>query len=270
MNKDSNVIRLDNKHSLRIVIIKNPFKLWHEGHIDDFKSIFHEMIGMKLRGYGVEYPYGVLPVDTTDFFATHLLVCQESKNSNHSNALSSLTPVMGFKSTLLSDCLTHQVKFPALSLVEAGGQQSHIERIKKIMRNCETHNNKLAYTGSWTIEPNFRKNRPLTKILVELFQAMYVHYHQEENISEVITGGTVRFKADLLLGNLGHDPISLNEKTLPPIEVQHLFGEKVQVLHLKSFSQAAQSVANRYFADWNSRIELSENLVQKVSTIKRA
>ncbi|MGZ5279528.1 MAG: hypothetical protein ACXWC9_06280, partial [Pseudobdellovibrionaceae bacterium] len=104
----SNIIRSQN---LRFVVLKSPFQIWTQLENDTFKDLFHDMVRLKLQGYGLEYPRGVLPVDTSDFIATHLLVCKEEG--------SRLRPIMGFKTTSFADCEHHQIAFPALGLVQA-------------------------------------------------------------------------------------------------------------------------------------------------------
>jgi len=242
----SNIIRSQN---LRFVVLKSPFQIWTQFENDSFKDLFHDMVRLKLHGYGLEYPRGVLPVDTSDLIATHLLVCKEEG--------SRLRPIMGFKTTALADCDHHQIAFPALGLVQAAESALHVQAIKNIITRCQHEKKTLSYTGSWTIEPALRKNRPLTKELIQLFRASYVFHHQDQNVDEVITGGTIRFKADVLLGEMGHDPLCLETQTLAPIRVKHLFGEPVAVLHLKSFSESAKMQAAPYRTYWDERIEIS-------------
>jgi hypothetical protein len=236
---------------LRMVVFKNPFSAWVQPQVNVlYRDLFYDMVGMKLRGYGHEYPDGVLPVDSSDFIATHLLICQESKNGK-------LLPITGFKTTLLHDCEHHQISFPGLGLVHAAESPSHVKAMKAIMERCLAEGKSLAYTGSWTIEPILRRDKELSRELVQLFRAIYVFHHQQEKIDEVITGGTIRFKADVLLGNMGHDPLRLEDRVLPPIHVKHLFGEPVSVLHLKAFSDSAITQSAPYKNLWKERIEIS-------------
>lgn len=234
---------------LKIVIMKSPFRLWAKGGDPAFATLFHEMIGLKLRGYGAEYPEGVMPVDTSDFIATHLLVCR-----THGDRL---VPLTGFKSTLLSDCEAHRVAFPALGLVQAAESAPHVSYVRQTMARVQAAGLTLAYTGSWTIEPELRRDRALAQELVALFKAMYVFHHLDEKVDEVFTGGTIRFKADVLLGRLGHDPIVHEGETLPPLRVRHLFDEPVSLLHLKSFTKSARDGVEPYRGIWENRLVIA-------------
>ncbi len=248
---------------LRFVVLKSPFQMWMRADHDSFARLFHEMVGMKLRGYGKEYPAGVLPVDTSDLIATHLLVCDQDEKGE-------LHPITGFKTTSLSDCLHHQIAFPALGLVQAAEAPQHIQAILAVMKAAQASGKSLSYTGSWTIEPNLRTNKQLTGQLIQMFRASYVFYHMDTKIDEVITGGTIRFKADSLLGNMGHDPLLLNGQQLPPIRVKHLFGEPVAVLHLKAFTKEAQEQSEPFQKLWRERIEISADSMSEVQRRLRA
>lgn len=249
-------------NDLRIVVMKNPFGLWSSPEAVPFMELFHGMIGLKLRGYGAEYPEGVLPVDTSDFIATHLLVCHQREGR--------LQPLTGFKSTLSSDCDLHRVSFPALGLVQSAEASPHIEYVKATMERCQAAGSRLAYTGSWTIEPELRKNRELAQILVGLFRATYIFHHLDAGVDEIFTGGTMRFKADVLLGRLGHDPLEIQGEKLPPIHVKHLFGEKVLLLHLRQFCEQAKASVEMYRRLWDERLILDGGLASDRKDSQRA
>lgn len=247
---------------LKIVIVKKPFDLWANVEDRSFPALFHEMIGLKLRGYGAEYPAGVLPVDTSDFIATHLLVCRREGEA--------WIPLTGFKSTLLSDCDAHRVSFPALGLVQSAEAPAHVRYVRETMERCSSEGASLAYTGSWTIEPGLRKDRALAQELVALFKAMYVFHHLDERIDEVFTGGTIRFKADVLLGRMGHDPIIVDGLELPPLRVRHLFDEPVSLLHLRSFSESARSGVEPFRRMWEERVVFAVDSAVGRESAKRA
>jgi hypothetical protein len=93
---------------LRVVVLESPYDTWE---LPQVEKIFSDMIGIKLRGYGRQYPYGVLPVDGADLISTHLLLCDKD----------SLQPIMGIRWTSLNKCRAHYITFPALSLVQQAG-----------------------------------------------------------------------------------------------------------------------------------------------------
>jgi hypothetical protein len=247
---------------LRFVILKDVAQIWSQTDHVVFKELFYNMIQMKLRGYEAEYPAGVLPIDTTDFFGHHLLICEEKNGFFY--------PVSGIKSTFLSESQRRQLNFPALSLVQAAEAPEHIKTMKKILERCEKENTNICYTGSWTTTPAIRKNREYNRTVIRHFYALYVLFHLEQKVDEIITGGTMRFKADHFFNEMGHEIFASEGKKLEPIFVKHLFGEKVQLLHLKKFTNTAIKKAEEFRDKWNQRVEISLNSIADVARFLKA
>lgn len=246
--------------NFKMVILKNPSKIWSQTEDAEFRNLFYKIARLKLRGYEAEYPPGVLPIDTTDFIATHILICDMKPEG--------ASPITGIKSTTLSQSQTHRLNFPALSLVQAAEAQPHIQAMIHLIQQCQKLNKELAYTGSWTINPETRKDRVLTKEVTRMFYAAYVLYHMEYQINEIITGGTMRFKADHFFRSMGHDIFSYKGQPLPPIYVKHLFGEQVQLLHLKAFTEEAKRSAEEFREMWSNRLEIDIQSIIKRHTFK--
>jgi len=157
-----------------------------------------------------------------------------------------------------------------LGLVQVSESPPHILAVKQIIARCQKEEKQLTYTGSWTINPDIRKNRPLTKEINRLFHTIYVLFHVENKIDEIITGGTVRFKADVMVQKMGHAPLSDEQGALPPIAVKHLFDEKVLVTHLRQFSSSALLDAELYRKAWDQRIEISYESISKRTRLRLA
>ena len=241
--------------NLRMVIVKDASKIWSQTEHPGFRDLFYKMIQMKLRGYEAEYPAGVLPIDTTDFIATHVLVCEEKKGN--------LIPLTGTKVTRLVDTLHHQISFPGLSLVHAAESKVHIEAMKRLIDRCIKNRTDLSYAGSWTTLPEARKNPSLNEQIIPLFQSAFINYHLDENIPEIITAGVLRFKVDRFCQKVGYEKMTDQDIELPPMSVKHVFGEEVQLLHLKNFSTLGLEIAMHYKEMWLNRIEFTlETLAQ--------
>ncbi len=161
---------------------------------------FGKMVELKKKGYEHCYPQGVLPVDTTDFLSTHVLLC-EKHGSEH-------VPVMGYKTVTMEKCRSFNQNFPGLSLVQNAKMPDHCEVVQKVMNRCEENKRGLAYLGSWTLDPNFKKRCPSNVNLKEAFMAFYRMLYRHQNVSEVVIGGTLRFKTEKLFAELGHRPLA--------------------------------------------------------------
>ena len=100
------------RRKLKIVVLEAPYDSLKEKHAPD---IFGKIISLKLQGYGPEYPYGTMPVDTNDFIATHLAVCVEDG--------SELKPIMAYKTVQQRKCRAHGVQFPGQYLPKISGAE---------------------------------------------------------------------------------------------------------------------------------------------------
>lgn len=222
----------------------------------DAGKMFNQMLNLKLRGYQAEYPTGVLPIDTTDFISLHHIVCLELKNE--------LRPVTAYKTTPLSRALKHHVLFPALALAQQAQAPEHYKAVEKIIANCQKENKELSYASSWTIDPAFKMDRQIRG----LFETAYVLGHKDYNIDEMLLGGTLRFKTQNVFNRMGHTLIQ-NEKgeTLPTINVKHLFGEQVVIMHGQKPTPYAAECCEPYQDLWNNRIEVSAD--KKDETLMR-
>lgn len=231
----------------RIVTLTYPYEMLSDKAVGAF---FNQILNLKLRGYQAEYPDGVLPIDTTDFIALHHIVCLELKNE--------LRPIMGFKTTPFSRSLRHQVAFPALSLAQQANAPEHYQALQKIIDRCQLEKKELAYASSWTIDPQFRKDQTSAQDLRGLFQALYTFGHKDYQIDEMLLGGTLRFKTDVMFKKMGHNPIvNQAEHDLPAIKVKHLFNEAVIIMHAQNFTPYALQACENFQSLWDNRIEIS-------------
>lgn len=231
----------------RILTLTYPYEMLSDKSVATY---FNQILTMKIRGYQAEYPEGVLPIDTTDFIALHHIVCLELKNE--------LRPIMGFKTTPYSRSLKHRVPFPALSLVNQAKAPEHAKALETIIARCQAEKRELAYASSWTIDPAFRKDKSSSSELKGMFEALYVLGHKDYNVDEMILGGTLRFKTEIMFHKMGHNPlVDANNNELPAIQVNHLFGEPVLVMHAKQFTPYADQCAERFQNMWDQRLEIA-------------
>lgn len=234
------------KDSFQLVILDCPYEKWDHQEV---RTFFTEMVSLKKEGYGSRYVMDVLPVDTSDFIATHVLLCEKQKDGR-------LEPIMGYKSISLEKCRHYNLNFPGLSLVQSAKMPLHTQAIEKIIEQCDANQNGLAYLGSWTVSQKFKKrnlkNRNIN--LKEAFSIFYRLLYKEQNISEVVIGGTLRFRTEKLFYNLGHRPLSLDGVELPSIQVAHLAKEPVLVMHAEGFIEDFLDIEKKWLSVWNNRI----------------
>ena len=244
---------------LKIALLENLYDIWGDREAE---NLFRDVIGLKLRGYGKEYPYGVLPVDGNDLISTHMLVCELENGA--------LKPMMGIRWTSLKKCQLHYTTWPGLSLVQQAGAPEHLAAMEKLIASANERKVDIFYSGALTIEPVNRGNKQRSLALREILTGMYVGYQREHRFSELLAGGTVRFKIHDWLASLGHKPLALDGRDLGPINVRHLAGETVQVMHMSEFSFEARRIAKKWEQLWNERIVFGPDKVALPEGIRKS
>lgn len=245
--------------NLKIVILESPYDHWDHPLV---QQLFPKIISLKLAGYRNEYPYGVLPVDTSDFVATHHLVCREEHGE--------LTPIMGYKITKLDRCRVHGIGFPALTLAKAAGADQHAEAVQEIVTRCESAGINISYDSSWTIHPSLKEDRTLRDLLKNLTTAMLVRYHLESGTQEQLGMGVLRFKTDRYFQNMGYQLLKKKWRELPPFDHPFLLGEKVVLMHSPNFSESALAMGQQFQELWDARITIGDNHRVNEELLKRA
>lgn len=241
---------IQKEHDFQVVILDSPYEIWDQPLVS---SLFSKMVRLKKQGYEDHYVRGVLPVDTSDYLATHILLCERGSNG-------SLEPVMGFKSITVEKCREYSLGFSGLSLVQNAKMPLHSQAVENIIQRCDREMRRLAYFSSWTIDTKFKKEyyQRNNKDLNDAFCVFYLGISREQDLSEVILGGTLRFHTEQLFFKLGHQPLSLNGQQLSPIHVAHLAQEPVLVMHSSVFPEISLASGKKWERLWNERIHLEK------------
>ncbi|MGZ3770221.1 MAG: hypothetical protein ACXVCP_11380 [Bdellovibrio sp.] len=235
-------------NNFQLVIVECPYEIWDNPLV---QTIFLKMVALKRQGYGNNYDKNVLPVDTSDFIGTHVLLCIKDIDGTWK-------PIMGYKSISLKKCQEYNLTFPGLNLVYSAKMPQHIQAVENIVRRCIDQQQGLAYCGSWTIDVEFKKNYYQNhKDLTDATTVFYFALKNQQNINEIVLGGTLRFHTEKIFSNWGCKPISLNEQELPPIKVAHLAEEAVIVMHTSADSPVSTiATEKKWHKIWKDRIHL--------------
>ena len=104
----------------QLVILDCPYDTWDS---QETRELFVKVVGLKLKGYLMSYPYGTLPVDTNDFVGTHHLICEKLDGQ--------WVPVMGYKSITLSRCKQHQLTISPVGISSSRRRDGAFRRGKE-------------------------------------------------------------------------------------------------------------------------------------------
>jgi hypothetical protein len=233
---------------LQLVILDCPVDAWEEPGAD---QAFHRMVRLKLRGYASgEYPYGVIPVDATDFVGTHILFCRRDADG--------LTPLMGYKSITYGRCRTFGMKFPPLAIAEGAGSFAHQRDIRARMERWDAEPDALRYCSSYTIEPSMRRDRAFISGLKELLGGMQVHFLRDMGTRDSMLCGVVKFKVDKMFVSWGYKGLAEGGRELPTMHQASLQGTEVKMLSLPDgFLDVVHGWAERVRPLWENRITLA-------------
>lgn len=218
------------------------------------QNLFSKIVEFKINGYLKEYPYGTLPLDSADFFASHLLI----KNTENDKI------IIGMKSVTYNKCEIHKTKFPMFGMLESIDDTSkHLSVLKDIITSHQINQStdKLAYNGSYTVCPETRANKEEMKTVWEMSQAMMVNHYLEEKTKQVIAICSKQFKIDKVKKNLGWDYFYFDNSALDEYQCMSLANALFLPMTVTQHSEFALNLANQYKSMWDCRLEPKVSVV---------
>lgn len=248
-----------NGFPLRIVVVDCPYDTLADPLT---QKLIGKIAAFKIEGYQKEYGYGVMPVDTGDFVAAHMLLCEQNGDD--------YAPIVGMKSLNLTRCNIHEMEFPALHLGIKAEFGDHRKAVEEYLRLASQKNEQVAYNASWTIHPHARVNKTLVKLCRDITVAFFVNYYSLANIKHIITAATLKFKADEFIKFIGFRPLELNGKPLSKFFYPHaLINTDVLLMVLDDFTPEAIELAKRFQVIWGNRLQIGHSNISLGSTVKK-
>ena len=222
-----------------------PREIWENSQVREFLG---DVLDLRFRGYAQEYGAKIIPADVSDFFATHIVTCQELPNGV-------LRPISSYKMVSVKRCREFGRAFSGLSVCENSGAPSHAESVRSIMEECDSLRRNLGYCYSWTIDPSIRKDEVLTQLVRNLVYATHKGWQEENNVPEMVIAGVVRFKVDRYQESIGYQRIlDSNGDELAHFPHFELNREPVTLLHMKKHSDHCLEMVKKYAHFWNERL----------------
>lgn len=232
---------------IRLIVMDCVSEIFDDEKVRHF---FSDLIATRLRGYGPEYPKGVLPLDVEDYIGTHVVACREQDGR--------YIPVMGYKFTTLGRCQEFRRTFPGIVMPRDSEAPEHVAAITRILERAQKRGNEIGYCGSWTIAPETRKDRELTRYLRDLIYTAHYFYQQDYQVPEMICAGSVRLKTDQFEEAFGYRRIREELRVLGEFAQASLWGETVVMLHCQEASALARETAMKHEEVWRSRITYAQ------------
>ncbi|WP_372369348.1 hypothetical protein [Candidatus Uabimicrobium sp. HlEnr_7] len=230
---------------LQLVVLNNFYDCSYNNYA---KVHFGNIIDLKIQGYSTRYNYGVLPFNTSDYFATHFSVVE--KNSQKM--------LMTYKTLSYSRCQQFNQTFPALALVmeEENQNQNHQKAIQSAITEAQKTKTELLYHGGFTIHPDYRrkKNKKITHLLFRIAQMCKVNYALETSSSCALVFITEGKKFHKYFTENNYQNLEFAGENLGPVTVHSIASEKSRPYISRCFIQSDEQV-EKY---WNERIVLAK------------
>lgn len=234
----------------KFVLLRAPYEIME---FDVVQRIFPRLIQLKTTGYRQEYHKHILPFDSSDFVATHLLMCEKVGPE--------LRPVLGMKSVTLRRCDDHRIAFPMLSMVEGGDSNvSSKDLILKILSSYRERGNeeKIAYNGSFTILPHLREDKVLMRYLWEVSFSLLANYYIDSEIEHVLAVCSTKFKVNQKKEEHGWNYIKDGEGILGEFKCRALFDASFIPMELFTANEQCRLSAQRFKEMWDKKITLDQ------------
>jgi hypothetical protein len=238
---------------LKVVVLEAPYDSLED---PEAQEMFGKLMALRLRGYGGKYDYGIMPVDSSDFIATHLAVCKVDRTG----LTPIMTPIMAYKSVTEPKCQLHRIPFSGLQLPVSAGAKKSIQAVQEIIDRSKERQSLVAYDGGWTMDPNARKNRILAQELKNLFTCIQVNHYQRYGKFDLLCGGLLRFQTEQLFSAWGYKPLQLNGESLGAFANPSLGNEPILMMHGQEFSPYALDLARKYQAYWEDRVAIGHSI----------
>lgn len=231
---------------LRCVVLDRVYDLWSDPVA---QGLFQGLVDLKRAGFGKEYGYGVLPVDTHDLTSTHFAMVEERDGC--------LVPLMAARMTTVERARLFNMTLPALQLCALAAAPYHGSAVQQLIDRCASEGRKLAYWGLWTIHPEARADPALSTLLAKSLGGLGHLLARESGVTDQILGATLRFKVDRTGRSWGFEPMLLDGAPLPPLEVAHLLGEPVLLMHQAKPSDAILRLMDEMASLWDAKLVLA-------------
>lgn len=224
----------------KIVIIDYPIYT-----LDDTfcATLLGKALKMKFDGYSITYNDNVLPMDKTDFFGMHLMLCEEKDQE--------LIPIFAYKSVSLSRCLKYNFEFPILTIAKNDCHSTCLDDLNKIINEIKDPSS-ISYDSALAknLSYRFSSDVELKTILREITMMIIVKHHHDYKIPHMINCGAIKVQTDKFFLKLGLKKLNDQAHFIQ----KHLNNEESVIFYNNSFSFEAYRMAKKYRGLWDNKL----------------
>lgn len=221
----------------RVVVLENPGLNWTE----TVQILFSKIAKLKIDGYQYEYGLNVMPINSYDFFGTHLVLCEETDND--------LNPLAIAKISKYSVSKYFNYGFQPIELAFKGGNNNLANEVERILNDSMKKYGEITYDSSWTVRPDMR-NHKINTIILRIMLSIWTNYHIDNSISEFIISATLKVGTEKMFIASGCIPLTNN----PYYKLIEIDNQKAMMFRSGEFSNMILANARKYRDLWANRM----------------
>lgn len=249
--------------NIRVAIVDSPYDSFQDSK--EIRELMGRLWKLKLDGYKSHYPYGIMPISDVDYFANHIVICEEIQGE--------LLPFASFKSITVARCRQVGIEFPIFDHMFRGCEReaaTHYEATKEWVRSTIDSGRSVGYNASWTMCPRVSLDPELKLFMRELSTAMFYFYYTSQKVDNIIASASKTFKVNRLKEYMGFKYLSSAGEDLDAYPAKTFGGAPFYIMHLakedypEQFIESSMKLKNF----WDDRLELGGKF--KLSAVKKA
>lgn len=198
-------------------------------------------LGVRIRGYFVEYGVKAMPLDIYDHFSDQLLLFRQNEKKSE--------PIACIRFVSLMSCKKNGVDFLPLTRISTGKPNPRLsmaleEKVKQAKSD-------LVYNSSLTISPNLKSIRE-KQSAVKTILGLALNYHKEESNEGFLASAALSVGTEKMFLKIGFNHICKN----PSYELQSLNNRENVLLVHDSKTKTYQDLIDFTKQIWEGREEL--------------
>lgn len=252
------------KKNIRVVVIESPYDTYQSSK--EVRDIMARTWKLKLDGYKSHYPYGIMPISDVDYFANHVVICEEIQGE--------LMPFAASKSITTDKCRELGIDFPIFEHMFKGCEKTypkHFEATQKWVARKVSKGENVGYNASWSMCPRVMQDSELKLLAREVSMAMYYFYYNSNGIKNIITSASKQFKVDRIQTEMGFDFLKNELEPLEAYPAKSFKDAEFYIMHLSNgaFPPAFVEKALTLKSLWDDRLQLKA-VQEELSITKKA
>lgn len=215
------------KRNIKVVVIESPYDSYQDSK--EVRELMARVWKLKLDGYKSHYPYGIMPISDVDYFANHVVICEEVQGE--------LMPFAASKSITTQKCREVGIDFPIFEHMFKGCEKTyaaHFEATQKWVARKEAKGENVGYNASWSMCPRVQLDPEIKLFAREVSMAMYYYYYSSNNIPNIITSASKQFKVDRIQKEMGFDYLANELAPLDSYPAKSFKDAHFYIMHLEN------------------------------------